>query len=626
MKELTSALGLLLLFTRPFESDSYRRSLQTAPLTGISFKLPLQSSSFSSSPSPSPTGLAVGTSSSSTVAGNTDAASATASLSSVSEDAHSATNASSSADVESSSASSSSGSTSIVDLIEPISTNESAVVDDPEFTNSSAQTNVSAVQEDLIQALELDEQVTVLGEVQLGELLCESLDLAEGAPLLQFALSANETILANQTSYVEISGEIYTGGIGRKIWAGTVVDPEPAADEAFPRGVSMTWGEVCDVETFSLEITKHLLGGNTSLVKSVPCGLSGVEICLVEVALEFLPGSQPLTVDITGTGSSTNRRRRRLSGEGRRHSQPDATGQDDTIAPPLPPDPLPPGAGLRAIPPAAPGVRHRRLQSSSVEIQAAVFYSDQALDLMGVGAVQMESLISAAFLTVNTGFNNSEIGLEITIVYQGILPYEEGTSDSGTKLSYMRTNSEVNDIRDQHGADLVLLVGELNDVCGLAYFLPDTVAGYSEYAYGSVHPNCFSRLVIAHEFGHNLGCEHNRNHSTTDMEYAHGYRYCSGTMYTTIMSYSEDCTIVHAEFFVRMAQPSPNEPRTCTHTKQRNTIDRPQEVISNFRGEVEDPRGEDDDNDDFRDLWALARDNFVFCIPIGLACYFIKRR
>lgn len=48
------------------------------------------------------------------------------------------------------------------------------------------------------------------------------------------------------------------------------------------------------------------------------------------------------------------------------------------------------------------------------------------------------------------------------------LPYEEGTSDSETKLSYMRTNSEVNDIRDEYGADLVLLVGELNDVCGLA--------------------------------------------------------------------------------------------------------------------------------------------------------------
>lgn len=33
---------------------------------------------------------------------------------------------------------------------------------------------------------------SVLGEVQLGELLCDSLVQAEDAPLLQFALSANE--------------------------------------------------------------------------------------------------------------------------------------------------------------------------------------------------------------------------------------------------------------------------------------------------------------------------------------------------------------------------------------------------------------------------------------------------
>lgn len=34
----------------------------------------------------------------------------------------------------------------------------------------------------------------------------------------------------------------------RQTWKGAVIDPEPAEDEAFAREVSMTWGEVCDVE------------------------------------------------------------------------------------------------------------------------------------------------------------------------------------------------------------------------------------------------------------------------------------------------------------------------------------------------------------------------------------------
>ncbi|CAM9477384.1 unnamed protein product, partial [Hapterophycus canaliculatus] len=322
---------------------------------------------------------------------------------------------------------------------------------------------------------------------------------------------------------------------------------------------------------FSLEITKHLVGGNTSVLKSIPCGLSGVEICLVEVGLDFLPGGEPLMVGFNSrkldpAGPGADRRRLR---------EPSVRGLFGNFAAPPPRDHVPLTDSLRPSLPTAPGDRRRKLQSASVEIQTAVFYSDQALDIMSVTAVQMESMISAAFVSVNTGFNNSEIGIEMTIVYQGILPYEEGDSDSVTKLSYMREESEVNDIRDQYGADIVLLVGEMNDFCGLAYFLPDTIAGYSEYAYAIVHPNCFSQLVIAHEFGHNLGCEHNREHSTTDMEYAHGYRYCSDIMYTTIMSYTEDCTATRVNYFANpnvwyLDRPTGTDTEDCARAIEEN--------------------------------------------------------
>lgn len=48
------------------------------------------------------------------------------------------------------------------------------------------------------------------------------------------------------------------------------------------------------------------------------------------------------------------------------------------------------------------------------------------------------------------------------------LPYEEGSSSSGDKLDFIRENADVQALRNEYGADMVLLVGELYDVCGIA--------------------------------------------------------------------------------------------------------------------------------------------------------------
>lgn len=48
------------------------------------------------------------------------------------------------------------------------------------------------------------------------------------------------------------------------------------------------------------------------------------------------------------------------------------------------------------------------------------------------------------------------------------LPYEEGSLGSGEKIDFMRENPEVGALRNEYGADLVVLVGELYDVCGIA--------------------------------------------------------------------------------------------------------------------------------------------------------------
>ncbi|CAB1098319.1 unnamed protein product [Ectocarpus sp. CCAP 1310/34] len=266
----------LLVFFAGMDSGLCQRSLHGVPFAGIGSVRPLRSASLSSFSTPMSTVL---NGSVSEIEGET--ATNSTSLNSTADAVDSiATNSSWSSETDVSvpvgaNSSSSSSSSSVVYGLELISTNTSAAVGDTVLSNSSgAFTNVSAVEKELVETLEVDEQVTgdfacmwtisrcsgnnlcattvqgkrrtvayhvehpnlvspvddeitnrsVLGEVQLGELLCDGLVQAEDAPLLQFALSANE------------------------IWNGVVIDPAPDADEAFPRGVSMTWGEVCDIE------------------------------------------------------------------------------------------------------------------------------------------------------------------------------------------------------------------------------------------------------------------------------------------------------------------------------------------------------------------------------------------
>lgn len=51
----------------------------------------------------------------------------------------------------------------------------------------------------------------------MGELMCDSLDLAEDADTLSFVITNSEVIVAEKLSYTVTSGEPFTDSIGRKV-------------------------------------------------------------------------------------------------------------------------------------------------------------------------------------------------------------------------------------------------------------------------------------------------------------------------------------------------------------------------------------------------------------------------
>ncbi|CAN0080080.1 unnamed protein product [Scytosiphon promiscuus] len=368
------------------------------------------------------------------------------------------------------------------------------------------------IEQDLVDSLEASGQTTVVEQVELGELLCGSLGNASGATKLRFAISSTETVIAERTSYSTVDGSALPDGKGRKLWMGTVVDPEPPAG-SIPRTVSMSWTDPCEVESFLLKVVQSTEDNHSSIVKSVPCAAgSSNELCMVELDVVFASHADPLVPEL------------------------DEPVDDEIEVPVI--ETLPPvdaefmqlqGQELQQMP------SQRRLQGTT-EIDVLVLYST---DTFAAGEeTQWVTNIVVGFLTANEATTNSGIDLKFNLVRVDQLPYSQSSTDSSVELPKMAQDADVQALRDDVQADLVLLVGNFPGTCGLGYIFN----GWDGFGYSLIDDDCFDNHSHTHEMAHNLGCFHDRDNSNTQTDYSHGWRYCTGDVqYRTIMGYTTGC-------------------------------------------------------------------------------------
>lgn len=160
----------------------------------------------------------------------------------------------------------------------------------------------------------------------------------------------------------------------------------------------------------------------------------------------------------------------------------------------------------------------------------------------------VESRIVSAIAAANQAYANSSLALSLNLVHMAETQYVE-TGDMGQALSALRQNGdgrmdEAHALRDQYGADLVALVDEDGNYCGIGYVMSSVSTGFAGYAFSVTASNCLSGQTLAHEVGHNQGNLHNREDSSGAgaYPYSYGYRRCvsDGTGFRTVMSYS--CT------------------------------------------------------------------------------------
>ncbi len=158
--------------------------------------------------------------------------------------------------------------------------------------------------------------------------------------------------------------------------------------------------------------------------------------------------------------------------------------------------------------------------------------------------------------------DNSETLTDVELVHTAEVDYTEfvkressGDLVNDSKIDLERLQDqedgymdEVHDWRDQHFADLVVLLADVSDVAGISYLLNDQY-GSPDYAFSLVKvKHVFINYTFVHEIGHNLGLHHHKEQNVEDgpglFEYSAGWRWegeddqGDSQWYNTVMSYS----------------------------------------------------------------------------------------
>jgi hypothetical protein len=246
-----------------------------------------------------------------------------------------------------------------------------------------------------------------------------------------------------------------------------------------------------------------------------------------------------------------------------------------------------------------------------------------------------ETQIQLVLDETNETYLNSEVDQRLRLVHHAETDYVE-SGNGAVDLDRLRRQSdghmdEVHQLRDEHCADLVTLwVDRAANICGIAYLMTFPGVSFENQAFSVIVRSCaFGELTQAHEFGHNMGCAHDRDNAGTQGAYAYSYGYQHPLgFFRTIMAYPNGCpgncprfpNFSNPDIFLAGAPTGvpAGHPDSADNT---TTLNNTSWVVSNFRDSapctsaecVEDPYEPDGNCFDAPVLQAPGQEDHVHC-------------
>ncbi len=173
-------------------------------------------------------------------------------------------------------------------------------------------------------------------------------------------------------------------------------------------------------------------------------------------------------------------------------------------------------------------------------IDVLIVFSPGTTTQLG-GQAQALTFAQGSVDSANQAFTNSQMVARFRLAGVRFTTRADG-GNSSSDLNWLRNDTEVAGWRNAVGADLVSMISEFSDSCGLGYLMSSpTGSGFAASAFQVSARSCaIGNLSYAHEHGHNMGFQHNpENGSGAAFTYAYGH-YINGN-YRTVMSYSNPC-------------------------------------------------------------------------------------
>lgn len=215
-------------------------------------------------------------------------------------------------------------------------------------------------------------------------------------------------------------------------------------------------------------------------------------------------------------------------------------------------------------------------------VDVMILYSNQARNGAG-GTAAIEAKAINAIALANTAYENSQIDMRVNLVYLGA----GGFSETGNfnqdlyNLTYVNDGiwNNVHTLRNQYGADLVAMLNNNYQYCGLGW-LGSPSSSSASYGFSVTNQYCLYNQTLAHEMGHNMGATHDPANAGGGGAYSYSYGHHFGS-YRTVMAYPPGN---RSDFF---SNPSVYYQGLATGTSSRNnarTLNNMAPWVAGFRG------------------------------------------